>query len=193
MDGDDEGDRYAGELADPAAGARKVLCWPEGWTIEDVIGYIIAADEQPVIDRLGRDLAEAPGDLAKLTERLKSDDRASHGLKGDLVAYEIIANALTDHALCLQRARSMLHAVGAGVCRHSNTIFRTGTGRPGTETDIQTMAVTAFEGPAGTGKTYSLLERLDGDLKRRALASHERVLALTFMHCARRRLDLPPA
>ena len=51
------------------------------------------------------------------------------------------------------------------------------------------MAVTAFEGPAGTGKTYSLLERLDGDLKRRALASHERVLALTFMHGARRRLD----
>ena len=122
VDGDGEGDRYAGELADPAAGARKVLCWPEGWTIEDVIGWIIAADEQPVIDRLGRDLAEAPGDLAKLTERLKSDDRASHGLKGDLVAYEIIANALTDHALCLQRARSMLHAV-AQACAGTATPY----------------------------------------------------------------------
>ena len=122
VDGDGEGDRYAGELADPAAGARKVLCWPEGWTIEDVIGWIIAADEQPVIDRLGRDLAEAPGDLAKLTERLKSVNRASHGLKGDLVAYEIIANALTDHALCLQRARSMLHAV-AQACAGTATPY----------------------------------------------------------------------
>lgn len=47
----------------------------------------------------------------------------------------------------------------------------------------------AFEGPAGTGKTYSLLEELGAGLNNRALADHERVLALTFMHGARRRLD----
>jgi len=51
------------------------------------------------------------------------------------------------------------------------------------------MPVTAFEGPAGTGKTYSLMEELCGNLRNRALASHERALALTFMHGARRRLD----
>jgi hypothetical protein len=51
------------------------------------------------------------------------------------------------------------------------------------------MPVTAFEGPAGTGKTYNLLERLGTALNDRPLAAHERVLALTFMHGARRRLD----
>lgn len=61
VDGDGDGDRYADELADPAAGARKVLRWPDGWTIEDVVGWIVAADEQPVIDRLGRDLVRSSG------------------------------------------------------------------------------------------------------------------------------------
>jgi hypothetical protein len=51
------------------------------------------------------------------------------------------------------------------------------------------MTVTAFEGPAGTGKTHSLMNRLQEELAGRALAPHERVLALTFMHGSRRRLD----
>jgi hypothetical protein len=51
------------------------------------------------------------------------------------------------------------------------------------------MPVIAFEGQAGTGKTYSLIEQLGAALNDQTLAAHERVLALTFMHGARRRLD----
>ena len=51
------------------------------------------------------------------------------------------------------------------------------------------MAVTAFEGPAGTGKTHSLMGHLGNRMREQPLALHERVLALTFMHGARRRLD----
>jgi len=51
------------------------------------------------------------------------------------------------------------------------------------------MTVAAFEGPAGTGKTHSLIEQLASEVGERALAPHERVLALTFMHGSRRRLD----
>jgi hypothetical protein len=51
------------------------------------------------------------------------------------------------------------------------------------------MSVAAFEGPAGCGKTHRLMNELADALRRRALASHERVLALTFMHGSRRRLD----
>jgi putative ATP-dependent endonuclease of OLD family len=120
VDGDADGERYASELADPAAGARKVLRWPEGWTIEDVIGWVIEADDAAVMARLNRDLAEAPGDRATLVECLKSDDRARHGLKGDLIAYEIIANALADHPPCLRRARTILHAI-AQVCAGEQT------------------------------------------------------------------------
>jgi len=51
------------------------------------------------------------------------------------------------------------------------------------------MTVIAFEGPAGSGKTYCLMESLSASLRERPLADHERVMALTFMHGSRRRLD----
>jgi hypothetical protein len=51
------------------------------------------------------------------------------------------------------------------------------------------MGVIAFEGPAGCGKTHRLMEELAAALLARPLAPHQRVLALTFMHGSRRRLD----
>src|SRR5262249_44372180 len=37
VDGDYDGDRHAGELRNPNVGARRVLRWPDGWSIEDVV------------------------------------------------------------------------------------------------------------------------------------------------------------
>ena len=51
------------------------------------------------------------------------------------------------------------------------------------------MPAIAFEGPAGTGKTYSLMKELTNVLRQRGLQPHERVLALTFMHGSRHRLS----
>jgi UvrD-like helicase C-terminal domain len=50
------------------------------------------------------------------------------------------------------------------------------------------MAVTAFEGPARTGKTHNLMNQLQEELPGTLSGPHERVLALTFMHGSRRRL-----
>jgi superfamily I DNA/RNA helicase len=51
------------------------------------------------------------------------------------------------------------------------------------------MTVIAFEGPAGSGKTHRLMDVLADELRANPLKSHQRVLALTFMHGSRRRLD----
>lgn len=51
------------------------------------------------------------------------------------------------------------------------------------------MPFQGFEGPAGTGKTYRLIEEVQKHLITTPLASHQRVLALTFMHGSRKRLD----
>ncbi|WP_081813020.1 UvrD-helicase domain-containing protein [Hyphomonas sp. CY54-11-8] len=51
------------------------------------------------------------------------------------------------------------------------------------------MTFRGFEGPAGTGKTYRLIEEAGEHLNRHPLGSHQRVLALTFMHGSRKRLD----
>jgi hypothetical protein len=60
-------------------GARKVLRWPDGWMIEDVVCWILQADEAAAMQRVNADLAAAPGDCATLLARLKLEDRAQEG------------------------------------------------------------------------------------------------------------------
>ncbi len=122
VDGDPAGIRYADALDEPGAGAKKVLRWPNNWTIEDVVGWIIEADEDSVIERLNADLDTAPGDLTTLLTRLKSNDRAHNGLKGDGVAYEIVANALSESGACRARSRCLLHGI-AEACAGTPTQY----------------------------------------------------------------------
>jgi superfamily I DNA/RNA helicase len=51
------------------------------------------------------------------------------------------------------------------------------------------MPFQGFEGPAGTGKTHSLIEAVVARVDAARVAEHQRVLALTFMHGSRRRLE----
>ena len=51
------------------------------------------------------------------------------------------------------------------------------------------MAFVGFEGPAGTGKTHELIETVRGRVIAPGILPHQRILALTFMHGSRRRLD----
>jgi hypothetical protein len=84
------------------------------------------------MDRINPNLAGAPGDCATLRlaypshagclARLKSDNRVELGLKSDFVAYEIIANALSDDSPCIQRARIVLHAL-AQACAGEETPY----------------------------------------------------------------------
>ncbi len=54
---------------------------------------------------------------------------------------------------------------------------------------MEAINFTFFEGPAGTGKTHELIGELISLLKRQPLKEGQRVLGLTYMHGARRRLD----
>ena len=51
------------------------------------------------------------------------------------------------------------------------------------------MTFQGFEGPAGSGKTYQLVAAVRAALVATPLQSHQRILALTFMHGSRRRLE----
>lgn len=51
------------------------------------------------------------------------------------------------------------------------------------------MSIHAFTGGAGCGKTHQLMARLNEHLLEDPLCDSQRVLALTFMHGSRRRLD----
>jgi hypothetical protein len=51
------------------------------------------------------------------------------------------------------------------------------------------MSIRAFVGPAGVGKTFHLMNATQDALAAKPLEEGQRVLALTFMHGSRRRLD----
>ncbi len=51
------------------------------------------------------------------------------------------------------------------------------------------MSIHAFTGGAGCGKTHQLMARLSEHLKDQPLSAGQKVMALTFMHGSRRRLD----
>ncbi len=51
------------------------------------------------------------------------------------------------------------------------------------------MPFQGYEGPAGTGKTHQLIEAVRNRTAELELQPHSRILALTFMHGSRRRLE----
>lgn len=54
---------------------------------------------------------------------------------------------------------------------------------------VPTVTVQAFTGGAGCGKTYQLMQSLSAHLEAAPLQDGQKVLALTFMHGSRRRLE----
>ena len=50
------------------------------------------------------------------------------------------------------------------------------------------MTLRFFEGAAGTGKTHNIIEEARSLVAQNILGEHGRILALTFMNGARRRL-----
>lgn len=54
---------------------------------------------------------------------------------------------------------------------------------------VSAVTVRAFTGGAGCGKTYQLMQSLSAHLEAAPLAEGQKVLALTFMHGSRRRLE----
>jgi putative ATP-dependent endonuclease of OLD family len=72
VDGDSAGRAYSRNLV--ASGVRRILRWPDEWTVEDVIGWVIEPAHRAVLAALATDLIELPPTLAVLVERLKSDN-----------------------------------------------------------------------------------------------------------------------
>jgi hypothetical protein len=110
VDGDAEGVGYAADLV--AAGAPNsgvIIRWCDGQMLEDIVGWIIAADPNACLATIQLD--QPPATVAELITRLKSENRAAQGLKKDTSSYEIIAGAIGANDACCARARSLLNAI----------------------------------------------------------------------------------
>lgn len=112
VDGDPAGHDYSAALVE-AHTCGAILRWPDGWTIEDAIAWIIQADEAAVLAILNAELSTAPVDLETLIIRLKAKRSGvePNGLKDDRIAHETIANVMASRAACRNRAAQILQGI----------------------------------------------------------------------------------
>jgi putative ATP-dependent endonuclease of OLD family len=79
VDGDRTGVGYAEALAVVAHRPSVILRWPDDWTVEDVIGWVLEADAPAALIALAAPIAPPPESIPALVARLKSEDRTAHG------------------------------------------------------------------------------------------------------------------
>lgn len=111
VDGDAAGRAYAQAMAATAQGPTIIMRWPDDWTIEDVVGWVLASDADAAITALARVMDPAPQSVPALVARLKSEVRAAGGLKQDQIAYEVVADVIGTTERCCNRARELLNAI----------------------------------------------------------------------------------
>jgi len=87
------------------------LRWPDGWTIEDAVGWIL--DGQPDLAESIEGIEPAPADTPTLVARLKLKDRDAGGLKQDRVACESVAQAIGGSTACRSRGLTLLNALAS--------------------------------------------------------------------------------
>ncbi len=101
VDGDGEGQRYVERLLATLAPPAAVIRWNDGAMIEDAIGWILAADEATVIANLNIPPMAPFTSAADVVDYLKEK-------KMDIVAYEIVAEAVAATPACRERAAELL-------------------------------------------------------------------------------------
>lgn len=123
VDGDAAGIGYTDELVKLKTAPTIIIRWPNAWSIEDVVGWILSADESATLAALRDVIQPAPASVAELVVRLKSVNRSIGGLKQDHIAYEGIADAIARTPTCVARSRTLLNAISELALGRSSELF----------------------------------------------------------------------
>ncbi|WDQ98437.1 hypothetical protein PSC71_14595 [Devosia sp. J2-20] len=110
VDGDAAGLEYVQKLCDagqPNSGV--IIRWPNEWTIEDAIGWVVDANPEACIADIV--MENPPATCADLVQRLKSPDRPAGGLKTDISSYEAVVDAIGSINACRARALDLLEGL----------------------------------------------------------------------------------
>lgn len=106
VDGDSAGDDYITDLLACQHSPHSIIQWPSGWTIEDVILWVLEANQNWVIDlnsTMGKTLANEQEARALLSKKVEQG-----GIKEDLIAHDAIVAMIRADAKSLARARALL-------------------------------------------------------------------------------------
>ena len=99
VDGDKEGDKKIKQLRDENPAPEVILQWPENWTMEDAIGWILRADEKAVLGEINRRVDRGFGDIDEFIAGFKI--RKGPGrLKTDYLANQEVVQVIGSYHDC---------------------------------------------------------------------------------------------
>lgn len=114
VDGDREGLRYVGRLQSAAQPPASIVRWNDGAMIEDAVGWILLGDETAAVAKLV-DLSQSPPtSVVDVVAYLKSK-------KMDIIAYELVAEAISRTQACRARASDLLAGLACACAGSSST------------------------------------------------------------------------
>ncbi|MGX7873214.1 hypothetical protein ACVDG5_010845 [Mesorhizobium sp. ORM6] len=114
------------EYFEPNSGV--IIRWANEQMLEYIVGWVVEADAAACLAAIHLDHASVT--VADLVARLKSENRAAHGLKKDTSSYEIIAGAIGANDACCARARSLLNAITDVAKGGNSPMFVADAGNP---------------------------------------------------------------
>jgi putative ATP-dependent endonuclease of OLD family len=133
VDGDPQGTTYANNIAKLASAPRTIVQWPDGWEMEDIVGWILEAE--PAI-LASAELAQAglPDKVPNLVYALKTKQ------KSDALVHSLLADAITTSSRCIARTRQVLNVI-ADACagRHAAATDATKMGHSNGVTTLWTF------------------------------------------------------
>ena len=116
VDGDREGLLYVARLGVTPTPPTAVIRWNDGAMIEDAVGWILAADEAAAVAKLTELSQVPPTSAAEVIAYLKAK-------KMDIIAYELVAEAIATTPTCRERAADLLSGL-ACACSGSTATQR---------------------------------------------------------------------
>ena len=124
VDGDPAGNGYVTSLLKLTRSPEHIVQWPRDWEVEDVVGWIVAADSG-LLALVQNEVPAAPATVSAFVSwiKAKSDQK---GAKGDILAYEAIASAILQSSAANQKVRQLLDALVEMLkdTRHSKLLVR---------------------------------------------------------------------
>jgi putative ATP-dependent endonuclease of OLD family len=112
VDGDEEGLLYVKQLMCTSTPPATIIRWNDGAMIEDVVGWILSADEAGVVPKLAELSQVPPTSVADVVSYLKAK-------KMDIIAYELVAETIATTPACRVRAADLLNGL-ACACAGNN-------------------------------------------------------------------------
>lgn len=115
VDGDKPGDEYAQKLVALGRPPSAIIQWPFGWTIEDVVKWIMEPGGSSLLSALKAELDHVSfASFEELRDLLRTENdrkKGTTGLKQDHVTHEAIVAVMEHHATVRGRAAEVCEAL----------------------------------------------------------------------------------